>query len=199
MTSGIYAYYDTLDDMIVYVGQSVNIRKRHNEHFSRRLYDVQKVNSILQNNPERYSLIILKECEVDLLDYWEITFIALFNPKFNFTNGGGGIKGHKHSDYTKDKLKKARRGRKITETQKHKVSKTMTGTGFFHVYKEKNLQCKRGFTWRYQYIEDGKLKRLGSVSIVKLKQKVLAKGLPWKIIDESLANQIIQNELGVQS
>ena len=37
------------------------------------------------------------------------------------------------------------------------------------------------------------------VYVFKLKQKVLAKGLPWKITDESLANQIIQNELGVQS
>ena len=36
----------------------------------------------------------------------------------------------------------------------------------------------------YNYTEDGKRKELHSVDILKLKKKVIQKGLPWIILDE---------------
>ena len=195
MKSGIYAYYDNVKEQIVYVGQSTNIPKRHKDHLSPTFYCAQRINKVLQSNPNRYSLIILKKCSPKDLDYWEVTLIALFNPKFNFTHGGHGMRGYKHSNTTKAKLKKAWETRTVTEDHKLNLSKTINRSGFFHVYKEKTPGCKRGFTWRYQYYDDvGKLRRLGSVSLFKLKQKVLDKGLEWKIVNETLAKQTIQNE-----
>ena len=130
MTSGIYGYWDTLKDEIVYVGQSVNLKKRLRSHIE----------------PARVNY------------------------------------------------------QKISEESKLKMRNNRNATGFYNVHKEKTPQRKSEFTLRYTYYnKKGKRRRISSVSIFKLKQKVLAKGLPWKIIDESLANQIIQNELGVQS
>ena len=129
MTSGIYAYYDNLKDEIVYIGKSNNISHRHKQHMDTSLRHRQVINSILQNNPNRYSLIILKKCSVDLLDNWEIELIALFNPKFNFTNGGEGMSGFKMPQSAKDKLSKALKGvpkspehvKKVSEANKGKI------------------------------------------------------------------------------
>lgn len=129
MSSGIYAYYDTLKDEIVYVGKSNNIPHRHDQHTDPSLKHRQAINSILQNNPNRYSLIVLKKCDVDLLDRWEMELIALFNPKFNFTNGGEGVVGFKMPQSAKDKISKALKGvpkspehvKKISEANKGKT------------------------------------------------------------------------------
>ena len=59
------------------------------------------------------------------------------------------------------------------------VSNKMGSTNYFRVYKHKNPRCSQGFVWRYQYFEEGKRKSFTSVSIEKLKEKVLAKGLEW--------------------
>lgn len=131
--------------------------------------------------------------------------------------------GRKHSDETKQKISEKLKGRtfsdetlkKFSEINKGKnnpmygknyslaekieLSKSQNTTGFFRVSKKSKKSCKNGFNFEYSYYKGHKRKSISSVSINKLKQKVLDKGLPWKIIDESLANQIIQNELGVQS
>ena len=104
MTSGIYGYWDNLKDEIVYVGQAINIKIRHNEHYSPVRYNAQTINRVLQNNKARYDLIVLKECSIDDLDFWEITLIGLFKPKFNYTDGGEGSRGFKHSEEKKQKL-----------------------------------------------------------------------------------------------
>lgn len=129
MSSGIYAYYDNFKDEIVYVGKSNNIPHRHDQHTDPSLKHRQAINSILQNNPNRYSLIVLKKCDVDLLDRWEMELIALFNPKFNFTHGGEGVTGFKMPQTAKDKISKALKGvpkkpehvKKIAEANKGKT------------------------------------------------------------------------------
>ena len=86
---GIYGYYDTLKDDLIYIGQSKHINQRHKQHVLSSYYDQQQINKILFNDKNnRYKLLILKECSESLLDYWEITLIALFNPKYNFAIGG---------------------------------------------------------------------------------------------------------------
>lgn len=133
-TSGIYGYWDKLKDEIVYVGQAVDIRLRHNEHYSPARYNAQTINGVLQSNKNRYEIIILKECSIDYLDFWEITLIALFNPKFNFTDGGEGSRGFKHSLETKQKLSKmlsgvnsANYGKKFDESHRKKIGESNKG------------------------------------------------------------------------
>lgn len=138
MTSGIYGYWDNLMDELVYVGQAFDIKLRHYEHLSPARYDAQTINRVLQNNKERYDLIVLKKCGIDDLNYWERTLIALFNPKFNYTDGGEGSRGFKHSEETKRKLSEMlsgensyNYGRKFSEEHRRKISESNKGKQAF--------------------------------------------------------------------
>ena len=208
---GIYGYWDTLKDEMVYIGQTVNIKQRLMAHMKPSQYNRQKFNRVLQNDPERYEIHILKECAEDELDYWEITLIALYNPKHNHDNGGNvrrGIDNHmygKHlSQQTKDKLSKATFGENNLMYGKHhsmesklKMSSSSNNkTGFFRVSKCKDKKYKQGFVYRYSYLEDGKRWDIRSNKIIALASKVKSKGLPWLILNETLARQTIQKEMG---
>ena len=105
-------------------------------------------------------------------------------------------KGKVVSDETRQKISNARKGVKLTESHSEKMSESNTSTGFFRVMKQKNKTCKNGFTWAYQYKTDGrKHKMIYSVNLLKLKAKVISKGLKWKIVDEKKANNLC-NEFG---
>lgn len=58
-------------------------------------------------------------------------------------------------------------------------------SGYLRVFKHKNDKLKQGFQWRYCWYDDNhKRKELASVDLDKLKEKVLAKGLPWIKLEE---------------
>lgn len=88
MTCGIYYYWDTKKDIVAYIGQSINIEKRHIEHLSSSTKNKQPFNSILQSNKNRYELCIMLECTKEELNKQEILAIKMYKPKFNFTEGG---------------------------------------------------------------------------------------------------------------
>lgn len=134
MASGIYGYWDNLKDELVYVGQAFDIKLRHNEHMSPSRHGAQTINRALQNNEDRYTLIVLKECGIDDLNHWERTLIALFNPKFNYTGGGEGSRGFKHTEETKQKLSKmlsgvnaSNYGKKFTDEHKRRIGESNKG------------------------------------------------------------------------
>lgn len=112
MSVGIYCYKDNLnDDSIIYIGKDTYIHrnKRHKEHTNPSFYDAQQINRVLQNNPKRYKYEVLKSWESD--DYsdnldsaLEILYIRRYTPKFNYTIGGDGIRGFRHSDKSKKKM-----------------------------------------------------------------------------------------------
>ena len=112
MTVGIYCYKDTFnDDSIVYIGKDTQIHrnKRHKEHINPSNYNAQQINRVLQNNQDRYKYEVLKSWESeeysDNLDCaLEILYIRRYSPKFNYTIGGDGIKGFKHSPESKKKM-----------------------------------------------------------------------------------------------
>lgn len=88
MTCGIYYYWDTKKDIVAYIGQSINIEKRHIAHLSSSAKNKQPFNSILQSNKNRYELCIMLECTKEELNKQEILAIKMYKPKFNFTEGG---------------------------------------------------------------------------------------------------------------
>ena len=116
---GIYAYYDTVKDEIVYVGKDSHIgeNRRHKQHYQSSNYNEQTINRVLQNNKGRYDYKRIYVCpphldEVDL-NALEMQYIEALNPKFNFTDGGEGICGFKHSEESKMKMSEAKKGKKI--------------------------------------------------------------------------------------
>lgn len=75
-----------------------------------------------------------------------------------------------------------------------KISNIHNSTGFFRVIKMKH-HTKQGFLWRYQYYPEGKKSQshISSTNLLKLKEKVLAKGLEWKIISIENATNTLLN------
>jgi hypothetical protein len=65
-------------------------------------------------------------------------------------------------------------------THKVNLSKSKNTTGYFRVSKEYSKEWKQGFRYRYSYYDKNKKrKEIKGVSLEKLKEKVLSKGLEW--------------------
>lgn len=116
MSNGIYLYYDTKENSVVYVGRDSNIDKktRHKAHMQKSNYDDQPFNRILQNNPDRYKYRVYYEGvfsneELNDLESQTIKLFNTFHRKdaFNYTKGGEGTLGRKHTEEEKNKISKA--------------------------------------------------------------------------------------------
>lgn len=120
MISGIYCYIDKNINKIVYVGKDSHIdeNRRHKAHLSSSHYNNQPFNRVLQNNPQRYQYKILKQGNFSdaLLNALEIIYIKRYgtydNRKgygksygFNFTIGGDGSTGYRHTKETLQRMK----------------------------------------------------------------------------------------------
>lgn len=100
--NGIYGYYDTHKKEVVYIGQSLNIFRRHQQHLSSHQYKNQPINRILQRNPFRYKLVYIKTSDSftsddrNILEKHYIKFYNTYNDKckFNYTIGGDGLIGY---------------------------------------------------------------------------------------------------------
>ena len=201
--NGIYGYYDIEKNQIVYIGQSQDICKRHFQHMNPSRYNCQAINRIIQNNPDRYELVIIKDRpwfskeDRDILEKHYIEFYNTFadNDKFNYTSGGDICPstipevaekisktklGKKISKEAKRKISKANLGKKLSEETKRKMSLHQNSTGYFRVYLQSCPLCKSGKTYKYTYYNDGKRIAITSVNLKKLKKKVLQRGLPWE-------------------
>ena len=95
--------------------------------------------------------------------------------------------GKHHSDKTKQAISEKNSGvnnpnygKPMTDNQKRLISLKKNTTGYRNVSIQQCPKCKNGFRYRYNYSDDGKPKAIQSVSLEMLKEKVLAKGLPWE-------------------
>lgn len=209
--NGIYGYYDKKNQQMMYIGQSNDIERRHRDHITPSRYNEQVVNRVLQNNPERYELVIIKSRpglskeDRDILEKHYIEFYNTFaDDKFNFTTGGdGGL----FSEETRKKISEALKGENnpmygkqndyvkgipFSKQRMRNISKSRSRTGFFRVYPKKNKVYKQGFQWCYHYYEKGEKRQthITSVDLLKLKQKVIKQGLEWFIVNEDIAKQV---------
>ena len=128
---GIYAYFDKKDNSVVYVGKDsyIDEGKRRSDHKSPSKYDAQPFNRIVQNNPNRYTyqVLVWNAKDQETLTSLEIQYIRQLKPKFNFTDGGDGSCGFKHSEESKRKIGKANKGKKRSEETRKKISETLKG------------------------------------------------------------------------
>ena len=100
---------------------------------------------------------------------------------------GEAHKGKKHSQETRKKMSEAHKGENHPMYGKHhsketkqKMSEVKNTSGYYRVHKKRDNNCKQGFTWKYQYTENGKRKYISSVDLNKLEKKVINKGLEWR-------------------
>lgn len=93
--SGIYFYVNKETLEVVYIGQSCNIERRIKQH---QYNNAQMIDMELSNHPDDYYVRWI-EYPPDLLNQMEEYFIFVYNPKFNFTSGGG-VPHYKRSKYT---------------------------------------------------------------------------------------------------
>lgn len=109
-------------------------------------YDAQQINRVLQNTPERYKYKVILEGNISdqLLNAFEMSFIKRHNPKFNFTKGGDGTRGFKHTAETKNKIRKARTGKMHSDETKKKMSNTHKGKKLSDETKMKMSDAHKG-------------------------------------------------------
>ena len=129
---GIYAYVDTMDNSVVYVGKDSHIgeNRRHRQHYQDSNYNVQPINRVLQNNPNRYEykkVFVFDDITDTELNQLEMQQIALFNPLFNFIKGGDGIKGFRHSEESRRKLSESHKGKVCSVETRRKIGEANKG------------------------------------------------------------------------
>lgn len=95
------------------------------------------------------------------------------NPMYGISLDGekNGMYGKTHTSKSREKISK-------------NLSKSVNKSGYYRVTIHKREKNKQGFAYSYRWYEDGKRHELESVDIDKLKEKVLARGLEWRSMDE---------------
>lgn len=100
---------------------------------------------------ENFKFLTIKEC----LDYWdalesERAYIALLLPRYNMTEGGGGIKGHRHSHESKVKMSAAKKGKpsiwtktKMPQYVRDRIAATRRAEAGVKILTEGNKQSLR--------------------------------------------------------
>lgn len=97
-------------------------------------------------------------------------------------------KGIKFSKEWCENISAGKKGVKLAETAGVNMSKNKNTTGFYCISKKPCPKCKQGFSWIYQYYDENiKPRVIHSVDLLKLKDKVLKKGLKWLVINEKNA------------
>lgn len=215
---GVYAYYDLKNEYYAYVGKDSNIHKddRYYKHKASSFYDNQPFNRVLQNNPERYEYQRLIELpdniSDDFLNNLEEHYIEVLKTfahdnrdrhVFNFTKGGDGSTGYKHTPETIQKFSESlkgkeawNKGKKLTDEQnahnknydakvkeqfdRLNVAGVKTTSPVFRVSIKKCPKCKSGLRYEYTWREDGSRRSISSTKgLDDLKEKVLAQDLIW--------------------
>ena len=75
------------------------------------------------------------------------------------------------------------KGKVLDEDAKERLSKMTNTVGYFRVNIKPCPNCKQGFVYRYQWIDEVSHRRaLTSTTLKGLMLKVQSKGLPWKKI-----------------
>ena len=102
---------------------------------------------------ESFGFEILKECEDEELNQWEMYYIKELNTKvpygYNMTDGGGGMSGFTVSEETKQKISKGNKGKTAwikgkhhSEETKQKIAEKMKGKKHSEEHKGKTAWIK---------------------------------------------------------
>lgn len=147
--SGIYKITNHLNGK-VYIGQTINYKRRKREHYSELNYRDHR-NPYLQkswdkNGPENFTMELIHECECSDLDYWEVFYIndyeSMIDDKgYNLISGGNDNR--VISEATRKKMSASRKGRKFSEEHRNKISKSLKGKVILQEWVDKSNKTKR--------------------------------------------------------
>lgn len=129
MNSGIYSLTNKRTGK-KYIGQTINLKKRRNEHFNA-LKNNKHANNHLQrawNNGDRFDFAVIERCSVDALNDREIYWIAFydsFHNGYNQCEGGCSTLGRECSEETRRKISEGNKGKKPSEETIRKRTETL--------------------------------------------------------------------------
>lgn len=132
--SGIYMFVNLLRPFKFYIGQSTNILGRMNNYLNNSFLQSKGnnspfINALLKYGQSGFCLIILEYVDPALLNDRETFWISLLRPYYNILLGGSlNSTGFKHSQRTKDTLRRKRRGTTLSEETKSLISQSLTGS-----------------------------------------------------------------------
>ena len=127
MITGIIYGYTNLESGKMYIGQTIDPKRRWHEH--RYCKCKNGWHKDYQNNPDKYEYSIIEyDVPEDKLNEREIFWISFFDSYrngYNLTPGGDGMsKGFKLSDETKHKMSEAKKGENNPMYGKHHSDET---------------------------------------------------------------------------
>ena len=153
MTIGIYMIINTMNNK-KYIGQSVNIKRRKSEHFTKHCNKMVISNAIFKHGKENFDFEILEECDESQLNELEIKYITEYETHvslgkgYNQGKGGNGVRGEdhgmygrKHSPESIQKMKDSmigKSGHPHTEEHKEYIKNELLGTGILYRSRVRN-------------------------------------------------------------
>lgn len=185
---------------MIYIGQTVKaLNRRIQQHTNdAKRYDYFFHRALRKYGLNNFDWLVIKECEnIQELNIWEKYYILFFNTKkphgYNLTDGGQNgapFKGHKHSDETKNRIKKRIREIYSTPEVREKISSTLKGRKFSASRNLKIGNFRRGKTFIELYgemrakefrkkISDAKKGKLGKKHSEKTKNKIGEASRKW--------------------
>lgn len=199
MTCGIYMIKKK-DTGQMYIGQSVNIERRWKEHISKGKDKSYIDRAINKHGQDNFVLIIIEEAPKENLNDREQYWVQYYNTYHDFNHYNlslGGEANPMDNAESRKRLSKVLLNRVRTKEHSLSLANSRNITGFLHVTKEKNDAFKQGFRWVYRCKRNSKTITLTSTSIKKLKEKVLHKGLEWKILNQYRADKSLREEKNI--
>lgn len=132
-TSCIYILVNLQDNSRVYVGQTQNLLGRMANYLNTSyLLSAANCNipisrALLKYGSDNFALVILEYVPVGELNAAESRWIALLNPYYNVSSGGGATSGVPHTDKTKQLLREQKLGTTLSDAHKTLISLANTG------------------------------------------------------------------------
>lgn len=192
--SGIYKFTNKLKNK-VYIGQTNNLKKRISEHLKDYIKgDSYFYRSIKHHGIENFEVEILIQGKFSKteLNQMEISFIRLFksnNPTYgyNMTIGGDGISGFKHTEESKEKIKKTSLGRKQSSES---IKKTVESRKWYKHSNETKEKIRNKHLGKKQS-EETKEKLKGRIVSQETREK-LSKSLKGKLKGRVFSSETIE-------
>ncbi len=181
-SSGIYLVKNRINNKI-YVGQSIDIKRRITQHLKQTIAVGILHNAISRYGAENFEISILEECSPDQLDTQEEYWIATLNATdrnigYNICSKGGSRKGTTVSEESRARMRLAMQKLARTDSWRKKVSESMKLKYSDPIFIKKHSDGqKKRFQSKNQRVKHSEImkSRCENPDFVKTMEKVWAK------------------------